>query len=244
MLGAGGPINTQEAEAHVERRPHKLRVVHRGRSATPPTARRSTGRKGLTQGRPAPQSVVSQGRNVEDALFEFLREYRVTPHVTTGVAPSEVYMFHCVRNTLPQVTEASRIYDRVAGRLRHCQVQNERVSHRRRARVRNLRVGDMELVKNRCPGVTRPPPLEEEDSEQMLTPAESAGLESRWSPKEVSVSPETQSIPECGAGDDGVVPHFSNPGTMTAIRQREGGARYDLRPRPAAPVRLQDYVCK
>ncbi|KAJ1123136.1 hypothetical protein NDU88_001609 [Pleurodeles waltl] len=178
-------------------------------------------------------------------------EFRVSPHVTTGVAPSEVCMLRRVRDTLPQVTEAPRIYDRVAVRLRHHQVQNERVSHRRQACPRNLRVGDMVLVKNRCPGETMSPSaatmhplMDDEDSDQMLPPAESTVLESRWSTKDLSVSPKTPLMPECAAGDNDVLPSSSNHDTMTGIQERDGGARYDLRPQPAAPVRLQDYVCK
>ncbi|KAJ1218148.1 hypothetical protein NDU88_005731 [Pleurodeles waltl] len=88
------------------------------------------------------------------------------------------------------------------------------------------------------------PLIDDEDSDQMEHPAESTMSKFRGPIQDSSVASETPLSPECAEGESCVFPSSSVCDTMIGIQERQGGARYDLRPRPAAPVRLQDYVGK
>ncbi|KAJ1183394.1 hypothetical protein NDU88_000216 [Pleurodeles waltl] len=65
-----------------------------------------------------------------------------------------------VRDTIPHVSVPTQLHDQVADRLCNCQQQNDRMSRKRRARIRDIQVGGSVLVKNRQPGVKCKLPFE------------------------------------------------------------------------------------
>ncbi|KAJ1130706.1 hypothetical protein NDU88_009056 [Pleurodeles waltl] len=106
--------------------------------------------------------VVAKGKNIDCAIFEFLREYRLTPHSTTGVSPSSICIQREVRDTIPHVGNTTMKQKQVETLLRNRYTHNERISRKRRARMRHLKAGDVVLVKNRHPGGKFKTPFEPE----------------------------------------------------------------------------------
>ncbi|KAJ1198807.1 hypothetical protein NDU88_002646 [Pleurodeles waltl] len=106
--------------------------------------------------------AVGKGKNLDCAIFEFLREYRLTPHSTTGVSPSSICIQREVRDTIPHVEITTMKQKQVETKLRNRHIHNERISRKRGARMRNLKVGDVVLVKNRHPGGKFKTPFEPE----------------------------------------------------------------------------------
>ena len=55
------------------------------------------------------KAAKTEGKNKRKELQSFLRNYRTTPHATTGVAPSVLLMKRAVRNKTPQINNADPI---------------------------------------------------------------------------------------------------------------------------------------
>ena len=55
------------------------------------------------------KAAKAEGKNWRKELQTFLRNYRTTPHATTGIAPATMFLKRAVRNKLPQVNNADPI---------------------------------------------------------------------------------------------------------------------------------------
>jgi hypothetical protein len=55
------------------------------------------------------KTAKAEGKNWKRELQAFLRNYRTTPHLTTGVAPATLFLKRAVRNKLPQTTESDPV---------------------------------------------------------------------------------------------------------------------------------------
>ena len=82
---------------------------------------------------------------LEDRLSQFLFQYRLTPHSTTGTSPAELLMGRKPRSTLDLIKP--NIADRV------CQnQQRQKVAHDQGTIERNFEIGTPVFVKNFAPG--------------------------------------------------------------------------------------------
>ena len=91
------------------------------------------------------------GQNLESVIFSFLREYSLTPHSTTGIAPSYACFKRRVGDVIPHhpTCEEAQLPHSLTDARRT--KQNERTSQSRRAKPKSLAVGDL-LVRDRHPG--------------------------------------------------------------------------------------------
>ena len=55
------------------------------------------------------KAAKSDGKNWRKEMHAFLRNYRTSPHATTGVAPSTLFLKRAVRNKLPQRAGADQV---------------------------------------------------------------------------------------------------------------------------------------
>ena len=94
------------------------------------------------------KAAKSEGKNWRKEMQAFLRNYRTTPHSTTGVAPSTLFLKRAVRNKLPQSTSA----DPVAEIVRKRDVEQKwkmkyHADRKRYVKPCDLEVGEPVLVK-------------------------------------------------------------------------------------------------
>ena len=62
------------------------------------------------------KAAKSDGKNWRKEMQAFLRNYRTSPHATTGVAPSTLFLKRAVRNKLPQCASADPVAEIVRKR--------------------------------------------------------------------------------------------------------------------------------
>ena len=62
------------------------------------------------------KAAKSDGKNWRKEMQAFLRNYRTSPHATTGVAPSTLFLKRAVRNKLPQCASAGPVAEIVRKR--------------------------------------------------------------------------------------------------------------------------------
>ncbi|KAJ1164537.1 hypothetical protein NDU88_004974 [Pleurodeles waltl] len=98
----------------------------------------------------------------EKRLTVGAQKYRLTPHSTTGVSPSSICIQREVRDTIPHVGNTTMKQKQVETKLRNRHIHNERISRKRRARMRHLKAGNVVLVKNRHPDGKFKTPFEPE----------------------------------------------------------------------------------
>ena len=113
----------------------------------------------------------SQGKNWKTELYRFLLDYRTTPHVTTGIAPTDLLFNRQIRNRLPdsnalipeakegnqermldnsRPNETSPATSREAALQRDAREKNKikyGADTRNRAKVSQFRIGDLVLLK-------------------------------------------------------------------------------------------------
>lgn len=93
------------------------------------------------------QTAKINGHPMNQALTSMLRNYRVTPHTTTGIVPATLLFGRTLKVRIPERQISSIPNESVT----HSQIKkdrmNEYVSCQRRTRDRSLRVGDLVLVK-------------------------------------------------------------------------------------------------
>ena len=90
-------------------------------------------------------------RSWKQELYTFLRQYRATPHCTTGVSPSEALNQRQMRVTLPQLPQQAQTSESDT-QLRHRDAANKAKAkaysdRRRHAKQSDLQVGDTVLVR-------------------------------------------------------------------------------------------------
>ena len=93
------------------------------------------------------RTAAIQGKSWKQELFTFLRQYRATPHSTTGKSPSELLNGRKLKSTLPWVQ-----YDEVSPEIRHADAtrkekMKEYADKCRNAKSTDLSVGDKVLIK-------------------------------------------------------------------------------------------------
>ena len=93
------------------------------------------------------RTAVIQGKNWKQELFTFLRQYRATPHGTTGKSPSELLNGRKFKSTLPRVH-----YDETSPEIRQADAtrkekMKEYADKCSNAKSTDLSVGDKVLIK-------------------------------------------------------------------------------------------------
>ena len=97
------------------------------------------------------RSAHTEGKQWTNHLYEFLLNYRTTPHGTTGHPPATLLFNRSVRNKLPQITPTVSDKDhQVRERDRKAKDKMKKDADiRRRATPSDLKVGDKVLVRQR-----------------------------------------------------------------------------------------------
>ena len=88
------------------------------------------------------RTAVIEGKNWRQELFTFLRQYRATPHSTTGKSPSELLNGRKLKSTLPQIQHdlaPQEVRQTDAKRKTEMKEYADRCSH---AKNTDLSVGD------------------------------------------------------------------------------------------------------
>ena len=93
------------------------------------------------------KTALTERRSYKEALHAFLRNYRTTPHCTTGVTPAMLMFGRETRNKLPSLT--TKLNDR---KFQECDKRNKMrtkqyIDLKRRARSPDFNIGDKVLVK-------------------------------------------------------------------------------------------------
>ena len=125
----------------------------------------------------AMRTAVVQGKNWKQELFTFLRQYRATPHSTTGKSPSELLNGRKFKSTLPlvQFDQASpEIIQADAKRKEKMKEYADKCNH---AKNTDLNVGDKVLIKqpkqNKMSTPFKPEPFEITDKKGSMITAQS-----------------------------------------------------------------------
>lgn len=113
------------------------------------------------------RTAVIEGKSWRQELFTFLRQYRATPHSTTGKSPSELLNGRKLKSTLPQIQHdlaPQEVRQTDAKRKTEMKEYADRCSH---AKNTDLSVGDKVLLKqpkqNKMSTPFKPEPLEIKD---------------------------------------------------------------------------------
>ena len=110
------------------------------------------------------RTAVIQGKNWKQELFTFLRQYRATPHSTTGKSPSELLNGRKLKSTLPRVQ-----YDEASPEIRQADAtrkekMKEYADKCSNVKSTDLSVGDKVLIKqpkqNKMSTPFKPEPLQ------------------------------------------------------------------------------------
>ena len=124
------------------------------------------------------RTAVVQGKNWKQELFTFLRQYRATPHSTTGKSPSELLNGRKLKSTLPlvQFDQASPEIRRAdAKRKEKMKEYADKCNH---AKNTDLNVGDKVLIKqpkqNKMSTPFKPEPFEITDKKGSMITAQNA----------------------------------------------------------------------
>ncbi|KAJ1113899.1 hypothetical protein NDU88_002139 [Pleurodeles waltl] len=210
---------------------------------------------------------VAGCHNVDSAVYVFLRDYRFTPHGTTGETPSSLCMNRKVQDTIPYVPESSDLHEQVWKALSKRVEKNDKMQKKRRAKKQNIRIGDHVLVRNRKSGSKFL--LQFEKDPWVAFCMASGGMETD------QIFPQTSLVDD---GDEGSVDFWDrrfllpSPGMVVdeslragrgcagmqgseviqssnqdplavgSLPPRQGLERYHLRPRPPRSTRLKGFV--
>ncbi|XP_033108460.1 uncharacterized protein LOC117110018 [Anneissia japonica] len=105
------------------------------------------------------QTASIEGKNVHQALYGFLRQYRATPHSTTAKSPAELLYGRKIKIRLPSVEIVKQ--ESVADVRRKDNEQKkkmkERVDVHMHTKQSNLGIGDSVLVKQQKTNVLSTP---------------------------------------------------------------------------------------
>ena len=98
-------------------------------------------------------------KDPREELQNFLLHYRATPHLSTGRSPAEMLMNRRIRTKLPQIPQYKESPENLEARNHHdrqSMKQKEHFDRRRNAKVKDIKVGDQVLVKQKK-STTKPP---------------------------------------------------------------------------------------
>ena len=194
-------------------------------------------------------------RSWKQELYTFLRQYRATPHCTTGVSPSEALNQRQMRVTLPQLPQQAQTSESDT-QLRHRDAANKAKAkaysdRRRHAKQSDLQVGDTVLVRQPRRNKLSTPydarPLEIiTRSGSMITAQRGDYTITRNASffKRFDASPTTEATDDYNEFDDTArVPPDAEPANdalRPCLRQPDDIRRSGRARRP--PVRFEDYV--
>ena len=98
------------------------------------------------------RAAHADGRDWQKDLYQFLLNYRATPHSTTGFAPSELLFNRKIKTKLPQISmKRNSDIDRTVQKNdeRAKERMKKYADKRSRATVSNIQVGDTVLIRQR-----------------------------------------------------------------------------------------------
>ena len=93
------------------------------------------------------RTAVVEHKNWKQELFAFLRQYRATPHSTTGRSPSELLNGRKLKSTLPRLQQDQMLSDVRQTDAKRKEQMKEYADTRNHARDSDLKVGDQVLIK-------------------------------------------------------------------------------------------------
>ncbi len=93
------------------------------------------------------RTAKAENRSWKQAMYAYLRNYRSTPHSTTGVSPASLLFKHTFRTRLPELAPTPTNPDLVAkdSNMKECMKTN--ADNNRAMRKYKIKVGDVVLVK-------------------------------------------------------------------------------------------------
>ena len=95
------------------------------------------------------RTAVAEGANYKQSLNQYLRNYRATPHSTTGVSPASMNFHHSFKIRLPEIAQKSHMNTKAVRNKDKSQKRKMKANAEklRPIRSRHIRVGDVVLVK-------------------------------------------------------------------------------------------------
>ncbi|KAK3754982.1 hypothetical protein QZH41_004427 [Actinostola sp. cb2023] len=124
------------------------------------------------------RTAVIEHKSWRQELFTFLRQYRATPHSTTGKSPSELLNGRKLKSTMPRLQQdqaSPEVRQNDAKRKEQMKEYADRHNH---ARASDLKVGDKVLVKqpkkNKLSTPFKPEPLEVKEKKGSMITAHNA----------------------------------------------------------------------
>ncbi|KAK3752456.1 hypothetical protein QZH41_007498 [Actinostola sp. cb2023] len=124
------------------------------------------------------RTAVIEHKSRRQELFTFLRQYRATPHSTTGKSPSELLNGRKLKSTMPRLQQdqaSPEVRQNDAKRKEQMKEYADRHNH---ARASDLKVGDKVLVKqpkkNKMSTPFKPEPLEVKEKKGSMITAHNA----------------------------------------------------------------------
>ena len=97
-------------------------------------------------------TAVAEGKDPKAELYKYLLHYRATPHPTTGLSPSEMLNHRKLRTKLPYWSNEQESQEVKEARQRHDERKKEQkrnFDRRRRAKPKDINVGDSILVRQK-----------------------------------------------------------------------------------------------
>jgi hypothetical protein len=86
-------------------------------------------------------------KNWKQALYQFLRQYRATPHSTRNVSPSEALNNRKLKIPLPSVPQTQRQETQDPMRKRNQEKMKKYSDHRQHSKTTDLKIGDRVLIR-------------------------------------------------------------------------------------------------
>jgi transposase InsO family protein len=191
------------------------------------------------------KAAGTKGRNWKQSLFQFLRQYRSTPHSSTGTSPFKLLFNREVKTKLPSVPKRETKNDE---RLR----QNDEISKRQmksdldkrlKTRKSSIEIGDHVLLRNETKSKTTPvfdprPHIVTDKKGNMVTTRQNEKTVTRNSSFFKKTNHQLRNT------DTAEEEEIQIPDTATQKNQAESLGTHTPRPtrQRKRPVYLQDYV--
>ena len=100
----------------------------------------------------AVRSAHDEGRNWKSFLYQFLLNYRATPHSTTGIAPAQLLFNRKITTKLPEISQPENTPTDTAVRVRDAKAEHKmkkRADKRARSCQSSVKIGDTVLVRQK-----------------------------------------------------------------------------------------------
>nr|XP_034319592.1 uncharacterized protein K02A2.6-like [Crassostrea gigas] len=194
----------------------------------------------------------AESRNWKQDIFQFLRNYRATPHSTTKVPPAEALFGRNIKVRLPENPKTTKF--RKTEMRRRDENQKQKMKHyadkKNNAKHSSLRKGDRVIVQQKKRNKLSTPyeiePLEVIGKKgSMITASNENKTVTRNSSAFKEIKPAEVIIDQSDNCDNGDV---NNPETNTETTKTSDAIpmtpRYNLRQKTNRPTYLDDYVSK